>query len=343
MAIGIKTNSNEMMQSPKPANPDDWKSVVAKYQTPSTGRALWQIANSIGSYVAVWALIGWSLNVSYWLTAALTVLAGGLLVRVFIIFHDCGHGSFLRSHRANSILGYLTGVLTFTPYALWRKEHALHHSTSGDLDRRGIGDVPTMTVEEYRNASKWKRIGYRCLRHPLVLFGIGPVVLFMIKHRLVLSKTANRRERRSVFTTNLGLVALAMGMSFLIGWWPYAIIQTAIIAIAGSVGTWLFYVQHQFESVSWEREKEWSFVDAALKGSSYYKLPAILQWFSGNIGYHHIHHLSPRIPNYHLGRCQAGETLFQEVAPVTLRDSMKCLDYRLWDEEQQKLVSFDQQ
>lgn len=320
--------------------PEAWQAIVKKYQEPSTPKALWQLANSLGAYAATWVAIAWSLSVSYWLTAVLTLLAGGFLVRVFIIFHDCGHGSFFKSKRANDVLGYITGVLTFTPYALWRKEHAIHHSTSGDLDRRGIGDVPTMTVEEFHAAPKWKQLGYRFIRNPFVLFGIGPLVLFLIKHRMVLSKTASPQERRSVHWTNLGILGMIVVMSFLMGFLPYLLVQIGAIAVAGSAGTWLFYVQHQFEGVTWERKEDWDFFEAAIQGSSFYKLPKMLQWFSGNIGYHHIHHLSPRIPNYHLERCHEAESLFQKVPPVTLLSSLKCLTYRLWDETHQKLVGF---
>jgi len=311
-----------------------------KYQRPSLSRGTWQLINSVGAYVATWALIYWSLSVSFWLTAALAVLAGGFLVRVFIIFHDCGHGSFFPSRRANDVVGFLTGVLTFTPYYLWRKEHALHHSSAADLDRRGIGDVPTMTVDEYLAASRWKKLGYRLVRNPVVLFGIGPLVMFLLKHRLSLFKEASPRERHSVQWTNLVVLGMIVGMSFLFGLIPYLLIQLVIMAVAGAVGTWLFYVQHQFEGVYWERREKWDFVEAALKGSSFYKLPRVLQWFSGNIGFHHIHHLSPRIPNYNLERCHNAEPLFQTVAPVTLLSSLKSMAFRLWDEQGHRLVGF---
>jgi len=319
---------------------ENWREIVIKYQRPSLARGTWQLINSLGAYAAAWALIYWSLSVSLWLTAILTVLAGGFLVRVFIIFHDCGHGSFFQSRRANDVVGFLTGVLTFTPYYLWRKEHALHHSSAADLDRRGVGDIPTMTVDEYLAASRWKKLGYRLVRNPVVLFGIGPLVMFLLKHRLSFSKEASPRERRSVQWTNLALLGIIVGMSFLFGLVPYLVIQMAIIAIAGAVGTWLFYVQHQFEGVYWERQQKWDFVEAALKGSSFYKLPKVLQWFSGNIGFHHIHHLSPRIPNYNLERCYKAEPLFQRVPSVTLLSSLRSMAFRLWDEQGHKLVGF---
>jgi len=277
--------------------------------------------------------------VSYWLTGALALLAAGFQVRVFIIFHDCGHGSFFKSGRANHILGFITGVLSFTPYYHWRWEHALHHATAGDLDRRGAGDMWTLTVQEYLEASKWKRFTYRLARNPVILFVLAPVFLFAIKQRFASSK-APRRERRSVLWTNLALLAMATGLSCLLGFKTYLLLQLGVFGAAGSAGVWLFYVQHQFEGVYWERRADWDYCTAALQGSSFYKLPKILQWFSGNIGFHHIHHLSPRIPNYKLEKCHQAEPLFQTVKPVTLFASFKALTFRLWDEQRRKLVGF---
>lgn len=322
------------------SQPESWKEIVMKYQRPSLKRGGWQLINSVGGYAAAWGLIYWSLPVSLWLTAALAILAGGFLVRVFIIFHDCGHGSFFKSRWINDVVGFLTGVLTFTPYFLWRKEHALHHSSAADLDRRGVGDVPTMTVDEYLAASRWEKLGYRLVRNPVVLFGIVPLTMFLLKHRLPLSREASARERHSVHWTNLAVLGMVVAMGFLFGLLPYLVIQVGIMAVAGAVGTWLFYVQHQFEGVYWERQEEWDFAEAALKGSSFYKLPKVLQWFSGNIGFHHIHHLSPRIPNYNLERCHNAEPLFQTVPAVTFFGSLKSMTFRLWDERCHKLVGF---
>ncbi len=316
-----------------------WKEIVARYQQPSLGRAVWQLVNTLVPYVVLWCLIYWSLRVSYWLVVPLVVLAGGFLVRLFIIFHDCGHGSFFKSSRANHFWGVLTGVLTFTPYYHWRWEHAIHHSSSGDLDRRGTGDVWTLTVQEYLEASRWKRFAYRLARNPIVLFVLAPLFLFLVWQRIPNPK-AGSRERRSIYWTNLGLLGMAAGMSWLFGWKAYLIIQLSVMAVAGSAGIWLFYVQHQFEGVYWERGADWDYTTAALKGSSFYKLPRILQWFSGNIGFHHIHHLSPRIPNYNLERCHKSEPLFQTVKPVTLFASFKSFTFRLWDEQRRKLVGY---
>jgi omega-6 fatty acid desaturase (delta-12 desaturase) len=297
------------------------------------------MANTLVPYAALWYLMYLSRGVSWWLTAPLAVLAGAFLVRAFIIFHDCGHGSFFKSARANHIVGTITGVLTFTPYFHWRWEHAIHHATSGDLDRRGTGDVWTLTVREYLESSRWKRFAYRLARNPFVLFVLAPFYLFVIQQRAP-SRKAPPRERRSVYWTNLGIGAVAAGLIWAFGLKDWLIIQLIALMVAGSAGVWLFYVQHQFEGVFWDRGEDWDYVTAALRGSSFYKLPKVLQWFSGNIGFHHIHHLSTRIPNYNLEKCQKAEPLFQSVKPVTLLGSFKSFTFRLWDEQRRKLVGF---
>ena len=333
-------NSNPP-SSPQPLPPKipDWKPIVVRYQQPSLSRALWQVINTLAPYAVLWYLMYLSLAVSWWLTLPLAVLAGGFLVRVFVIFHDCGHQSFFKSSTANHVLGTITGILTFTPYFHWRWEHAIHHASAGDLDRRGTGDVWTLTVQEYLAASRWKRFAYRLARNPAVLFVLAPLFLFLILQRIP-SPKAPARERCSVYGTNLALGMVAAGLICLFGLKAWLIIQLTTVMTAGSAGVWLFYVQHQFEGVYWERGDEWDYTTAALRGSSFYKLPRVLQWFSGNIGFHHIHHLSPRIPNYHLEKCHQAEPLFQTVKPVTLFSSFKSFTFRLWDEQQRKLVSF---
>ena len=316
-----------------------WKEIVARYQKPSISRGVWQIANTIIPYVALWFLMYFTLAVSWWLTVPLAILAGAFLVRIFIISHDCGHGSFFKSQRANHILGAITGLLTFTPYLHWRWEHAIHHSSSGDLDRRGTGDVWTLTVQEYLESSRWRRFSYRLARNPIVLFVIAPMILFLGINRIPKPK-APTRERYSVYLTNLAIGMMAIGLIWIFGLKAYLIIQLTVLMVAGSAGVWLFYVQHQFEGVYWERGENWDYATAALQGSSFYKLPKVLQWFSGNIGFHHIHHLSPRIPNYHLEKCHQAEPLFQTVKPLTLAGSLKSFAYRLWDERRQRLVGF---
>lgn len=324
----------------QPSSGYSWKEIVAKYQKPAPWRAIWQIVNTFTPYVALWILMYFAVAVSWWLAVPLAILAGAFVVRIFIIFHDCGHGSYFKSSKANDILGFITGVLTFTPYYHWRWEHALHHASSGDLDRRGTGDVWTLTVQEYLEAGRWKRFAYRLARNPIVLFGLAPLYLFMIQHRFPKSK-APTRERHSVALTNLAIVLLSTGLIYIFGWKAYVILQSIILLTAGSAGIWLFYVQHQFEGVYWERSENWDYSTAALQGSSFYKLPKLMQWFSGNIGFHHIHHLSPRIPNYHLEKCHEAEPLFQTVKPVTLLTSLKSFTFRLWDERSQRLVGYE--
>jgi acyl-lipid omega-6 desaturase (Delta-12 desaturase) len=324
---------------PPPSNQPDWKPIVVRYQQPALGRALWQVVNTLIPYAALWYLMYLSLAVSWWLTLPLAVLAGAFMVRAFIIFHDCGHGSFFKSVTANHLLGAITGVLTFTPFYHWRWEHAIHHVSSGDLDRRGTGDVWTLTVQEYLEASRWRRFAYRLARNPVVLFVLAPLFVFLLKQR-VPSLKAPLRERYSVYWTNLGVGAMAAGLIWIFGLKAYLIIQLVVVMTAGSAGVWLFYVQHQFEGVYWERGEDWDYATAALKGSSFYQLPRVLQWFSGNIGFHHIHHLSPRIPNYHLEKCHRAEPLFQTVKPITLFSSFKSFTFRLWDEQRRKLVGY---
>jgi acyl-lipid omega-6 desaturase (Delta-12 desaturase) len=298
---------NDHIELKSEAKFQDWKALVLKYQEASITRAMWQLINTVGGYVLLWVLMYWTLKVSWWFTFPLAILAGGLVIRIFIIFHDCGHGSFFKSKAANDIVGFVAGILTFTPYYHWRWEHSLHHGTSSNLDRRGTGDIWTMTVQEYLESSRWKRFAYRLARNPVVLFVIAPVFLFVVRERFP-SANASPKERRSVYWMNAAILGMVVGMSI--------------------------------EDAYWERGDEWDYTTAALQGSSFYKLPKVLQWFSGNIGFHHIHHLSPRIPNYNLERCHNSHPLFQSVKPVTLFGSMKSMAFRLWDERGRKLVSF---
>lgn len=333
------TEQTDPPHDPSAADTAAWKQVVVEYQKPSTARALWQIINTLGPSALLWWLMYRSLSVSWWITLPLAVVAGAFLVRVFIIFHDCGHGSYFKSRSANDVVGFITGLLTFTPYYQWRWDHALHHATSGHLDKRGTGDLWTLTVQEYLESSRWKRFAYRLARNPVVLFVIAPLYVLLIKHRFPSAKD-NPRERRSVYWMNLAILGMAVGLSLVYGPKAYVLIQLTALAVAGSAGFWLFYVQHQFEGAYWERGDEWDYTAAALQGSSFYKLPKILQWFSGNIGYHHIHHLSSRIPNYNLERCHQAHLMFRQVKPITLFSSLKTLTFRLWDEPRKKLVGY---
>lgn len=316
-----------------------WRSVVSGFNRPCWRRATWQLVTSLGLYGALWFALHLSLAVSWWLTVPLACAAGAALVRIFIIFHDCGHGSFLPSRTANAVVGFVTGLLTLTPFNAWRREHAAHHATSGDLDRRGTGDIWTMTLAEYRAATPRTRFAYRFARHPLVLFTLGPLALFVFRYRLV-PPEANRRERWSTYATNLALAALVAAMCWWFGPARYLALQLIITMVSGAIGFWMFYVQHQFEDAYWVRHEEWDFMAAAMQGSSYYQLPRWLQWITGNIGFHHIHHLSASIPNYRLEACHRALPAAQAVHPITLRASLRTLSLRLWDEDQRRMVGF---
>ena len=320
--------------------PPFWLKLVAKYEKPELLRSIWQIVNTLVPYAALWYLMYLSLRVSYWLTLGLAILAAGFLVRTFIIFHDCVHGSFFKSLKADRFWGFVTGILLFTPYAPWREEHNRHHMSSGNLDERGFGCVWTMTVKEYLQSSRWKRLGYRFVRSPLCLFTFIPTFLFLVLHRFP-SPEYSPEVRRGTLLTNLGVAAVATILILLFGWKAYLLIQLPVIMLAASAGVWIFYVQHQFDGAYWEKGDKWDYLTAALKGSSFYKLPKVLQWFTGNIGFHHIHHLSPRIPNYFLEKCYRENPLFQEVKPITFWASFRSLAFRLWDDEHHRLVGFD--
>jgi len=320
-------------------SPELSKSNLNRFQAASPWRAVGQILTSFGPYLLLWFAMVPALRISYWLMLPLAILAAGFLIRIFIIFHDCGHGSFFQSKTANNRLGAIAGVLNFTPYRHWRWQHALHHGTSGDLDRRGAGDIWVLTVREYLESTRWKRFAYRLARNPLVLFVIGPLYIFAIHNRLVVTG-APARERHSVWLTNAALLLGILGMGCLIGFKAFFLIQVTIIAIAAAVGVWLFYVQHQFPGAYWVRSVNWNYAEAALQGSSFYKLPRVLQWFTGNIGFHHIHHLSPRIPNYHLQRCHEADPFFKTIRPLTLFASFKAMSYRLWDEQRMTFVGY---
>ena len=319
-----------------------WRTLVARYQQPDLRKSIWQIANSYGGLLLCFALMYWSLNVSYWLTLLLALPTAGMLVRTFIIQHDCGHGSFFKNRRANDSVGIACSIFTMIPYKFWRRSHAIHHAHHAELEERGIGDIWTMTVNEYRQAAWWLRLAYRVFRNPFFLFLVAPTINFVILTRLPVGggSTWHNGERASVWWTNLAIAAWVSGASLLVGFGNVLLVHLPVIIIAASVGTWLFYVQHQYERTYWEHTPEWDFTLAAMAGSSYYKLPRLLQWFTGNIGFHHIHHLSPRIPNYHLQDCHEQNPLFQRVVQLTLVSSLKTMWLSLWDEEQRRIVTF---
>ncbi len=329
------------MPSPTMKHRPEWLEIVKNYQRPENWRSTWQVINSMVPFFAIWAIMYYALNVSYWITLALAFVQAGFFTRIFIIQHDCGHGSFYKNRKANDILGSIIGVLTLTPYFHWRKHHALHHATSGDLDMRGFGDVDTITVAEYQALSRWGRFRYRFYRHPITLFIIGPVFLFIISYRFpVKTKKSEKKERASVHWTNVALAVIIVGMGYLIGFKEFFMVQTPIILISTIGGVYLFYVQHQFEDTYWRRHIEWDYEKAALEGCTYFKLPKVLQWFSGNIGFHHIHHLSPLIPNYLLEKAHRENAIFQKVETLTLGTSLRTIFLNLWDESQKRLISF---
>ncbi len=305
---------------------------------PSLAKSWWQIINSFIPYFGLWVAMVYSLEISYWLTLGLAILASGFLVRIFIIFHDCGHGSFFKSARANEILGITSGLLVFTPYHRWHYEHQRHHQTVGNLDKRGVGDVTTLTVEEYNNSSGKKQFWYRQYRNPVILLLIAPFFLFTVLFRLHGTKQTRKMHLQTHLTT-LALIIIIIGVSLLIGFKTFLIIQVPVLILASIAGVFLFYVQHQFKEVKWERSENWDYKVIAMEGSSYFKLPKILQWFSGNIGYHHIHHLGPKIPNYNLEKCHRENAIFQK-EPITFIPALQSVRYRLWDEQKHKLVSF---
>ena len=317
----------------------EWIRIIGKYNKPHRLKSIWQIINSLGPYLLFWYLMYLSLDISYWLTLGLAFPAAGFMVRMFIIFHDCGHGSFFKSKRANKIVGTILGSLVFTPYDRWHLDHAIHHSTVGNLDKRGNGDVWTLTVEEYNALSPSRKFEYRLYRNPVILFLIAPFLLFVVWFRFP-KKGMNRSEHMSVYITDLILLAFGTAVSLLIGFKAFLMIQLPIAYIATSAGVWLFYVQHQYEDVIWSRHQEWDYKTMALEGSSYLKFPKLLQWFSGNIGFHHIHHLSPKIPNYNLEKCHKENAMFNDIKPVTFVPSIRTLRLRLWDEKLKRLIGF---
>ncbi|WP_339277813.1 fatty acid desaturase [Paenibacillus sp. FSL W8-0426] len=298
-----------------------------------------QLFNTLLPLFLLWAAAYFSLSVSYWLTLPIAIVASGFVLRTFIIFHDCCHGSFFKNKRANDWLGTITGVLTHVPYQQWKATHAIHHATSSNLDKRGIGDIWVMTTQEYREASPWLRLRYRLYRNPLIMFGLGPFYVFLLSYRFN-RKGARRKERMNTYLTNVLIVALYALMCWAVGWQAFVLVQAPIFFFSGFFGIWLFYVQHQFEDTYFEHEDEWSYVKAAVEGSSYYKLPRLLQWISGNIGFHHVHHLSPRVPNYYLEDAHNATPPLQQATTITLRTSLAALRFRLWDEDSKRFMTF---
>jgi acyl-lipid omega-6 desaturase (Delta-12 desaturase) len=318
-----------------------WTQTLARYRTPSLARSVFELAITAVPLALLWVLMWATLGVGYWLCLLLAVPAAGLLVRLFMIQHDCGHGAFFHHRLANDWAGRVIGVLTLTPYDFWRRTHAVHHSTSGNLDRRGTGDIDTLTVREYLALSSWRRLLYRVYRHPVTMFGLGPAYLFMIQHRLPVGLMRQGWVPWfSAMATNLAIAALVATMIWLVGVGPFLLVHLPIMLLASSIGVWLFYVQHQFEDTSWTRDGAWNLHEAALRGSSYYDLPGVLRWFTANIGAHHIHHLCSRIPYYRLPSVLRDHPDLAGIGRLTLAESVQCVRLVLWDETSQRLVSF---
>ena len=332
-------SSLDMVQSP----PDTraFAQLLARYREPDSGRGALELVITAVPFLAIWVLMWAALDHGYWVGLLLIVPGAGLLVRLFMIQHDCGHGSFFRGRLANDWTGRAIGVLTLTPYDYWRRNHALHHASSGNLDHRGSGDIDTLTVREFHARPRWRQILYRLYRHPLVMFGVGPTYLFILRHRLPIGLMGGGwKPWLSTMGTNVAVAMLAVTTIRLLGFWPLLLVHLPITILAASIGVWLFYVQHQFEDTSWSHDEAWSFHEAALHGSSHYHLPAVLRWFTANIGVHHIHHLSSRIPCYRLPDVLRDHPQLAAVGRITLLQSLRCVRLALWEEDGQRLISF---
>ncbi|PAQ15459.1 fatty acid desaturase [Bacillaceae bacterium SAOS 7] len=312
---------------------------MAPFEKSSTKDSVRQLFNTIVPFILMWILAYQSLEISYLLTLVFATLGAFLMTRVFIIFHDCTHNSFFKNRKANQIVGTITGILTFFPFYQWQHSHSVHHATSGNLDKRGTGDIWMLTVDEYLEAPLWRRIAYRLYRNPIVMFGIGPTYVFLITNRFN-RKGARKKERLNVYFTNVAIVSIIALLCWTIGWKAFLLVEVPIFLIAGAVGVWLFYVQHTFEDSYFEEDQHWDYVKAAVEGSSFYKLPKPLQWLTGNIGFHHVHHLSPRVPNYKLEEAHNQTKPLQNVPTVTLATSLTSLKFRLWDDKNDQFIGF---
>ena len=320
-------------------SPRSWRGVLDAYAEPRLGRSLLDLGTSVVPYVALLVAMTFALGVSVLLSLLLVLPASAFLVRTFIVFHDCTHGSFMRTRRANDVLGVALGLLMWLPFRGWQHEHAVHHATAGDLDRRGVGDIATLTVAEYHALPAWRRIGYRLFRNPLVMFGFGWLLVLVLKPRFV-PRGSRPRVRNSVLATNVALALLVAALCLTIGWRDYLLVQGPVFVVSGAIGIFLFYVQHQFEDTYWQSHAAWRYDHAALEGSSYLKLPGVLRFFTGNIGFHHVHHLSVGIPNYNLQAAHDGDDRLQTVPHLTLRQGLRATRLKLWDERRGRLVTF---
>jgi omega-6 fatty acid desaturase (delta-12 desaturase) len=318
-----------------------WTKLLAGYRVPDRKRSVFELSITIAAFCALWGLTYLAVRYEFWLGMLLIFPAAGFLLRLFMIQHDCGHGAFFAHRQSDDWTGRVIGVLTLTPYGYWRRAHATHHATAGNLDERGVGDITTLTVEEYRALSAWGRLGYRLYRHPLVLFAIGPIWVFGLKQRLPIGLMKEGRDPWiSTMATNVAIAAMVAVLVWLVGLVPFLLVHVPIVFLAGAAGIWLFYVQHQFEDTHWSSGEEWDFRQAALHGSSYYDLPPVLNWLTGNIGIHHVHHLSSKVPCYRLPEVLRDFPELKEIGRITIRDSLGCVKLALWDEGRRRLVTF---
>lgn len=336
LSIRSKTERGILMSKQKQAQ---LRKDVMPYATSNTKASIFQLINTVPPFFILWFLAYQSLSISIWLSLALSAGAALFVVRMFIIFHDCAHQSFFKNKKLNRILGTLTGILTHFAFEKWKRSHSIHHATSGNLDQRGTGDIWVMTVKEYQKSSKWEKFVYRLYRNPVVMFGLGPIYLFLVDNRFN-RKGARKKERINTYVINASLVLVYALMIWAIGWQAFLLVQLPVIYIAGALGIWLFYVQHQFEDSYFENESEWDYVKAAVDGSSYYKLPKVLEWLTGNIGYHHVHHLSPRVPNYHLEKAHSETPPLHKATTITLKSSLESIRFRLYDEDNKRFIGF---
>jgi acyl-lipid omega-6 desaturase (Delta-12 desaturase) len=328
---------------PGTMSPRDWVKVLAQYREPNQLRSIFELAVTFGPFLLLWGLAWWSMSVSYWLTFGISVLNALFLLRLFTIQHDCGHGAFFKSRALSDWVGRVLGVLTLTPYAVWRHTHSVHHSAAGNLDKRGMGDIHTATVDEYHAMSRWDRIMYRLYRHPVILFGFGPSYLFLLQNRIPFGVTDKAKYWISAMGTNLTLVVVLVTIWYFGGLAPIFLIFIPSTILAATAGMWLFYVQHQFEHTNWDHEEDWQLHDSALHGSSHYVMPAVLQWFSANIGIHHVHHLYSRIPFYRLTEVLRDQPELDDASNhMTIRESLTNARLHLWDEKTKRLLSFAQ-
>lgn len=315
------------------------RKAVKPFETHDMKTSIFQLINTLVPFLLLWFLAYKSLAISPYLALGIAIIASGFVIRIFIIFHDCTHYSFFRNNKLNRSVGTVLGIITHFPFSKWQREHAIHHATSSNLDKRGTGDVWVMTVDEYIEATPFMRLVYRIYRNPIIMFGLGPFYLYLVANRMN-RKDARLKERLNTYLTNISILLIYTSLIYFLGIQAFLLIQLPILFIAGSLGIWLFYVQHQFEDSYFEEESKWSFVKAAVDGSSYYKLPAILQWITGNIGYHHVHHLSPNVPNYRLEEAHENTPPLHQATTITLKTSLKSIKFRLFDENIKDFVTF---